>query len=54
MPPPKGVRIGLGEGDATPLSLSLPVSFLPPTSRTRKGGILLLLGGGFLPPWRAL
>ena len=39
-PLPRGVRIGLGEGGAAPLSLSLSLSFLPPPSfpsRTRKG-----------------
>ena len=41
-PLPWGVRIGLGEGGAAPLSLSLPTSF------PLLVGVLLLLGGGLL------
>ena len=40
--PPKGLQIGLGEGGAAPLSLSLPTSF------PLLVGVLLLLGGGLL------
>ena len=51
-PPLPLVRIGLGGGGA-PLFPSPLFPFLPPPSRSRKGGVLLLLGGGLPPPWRA-
>ena len=52
---PRGVRIGLGEGGVAPLSLSLSLSFLPPSL------FLVGLGKGSPtptrrrtpPPWRA-
>ena len=47
--PPSPIRIG--EGVGPPFLLSL-FPFLPPPSRTRKGGNLLLVGVGF-PPWGA-
>ena len=45
-PLPWGVRIGLGEGGAAPLSLSLSLSFLPPSS------FLVGLGKGSPTPTR--
>ena len=45
-PLPCGVRIGLGEGGAAPLSLSLSLSFLPPSS------FLVGLGKGSPTPTR--
>ena len=55
-PPLPLVRIGLGGGGAAPplFPSPSPPSF-PLPSRSRKGGVLLLLGGGLLllgrPPW---
>ena len=48
-PPPLGVQIGQGRGRRRPLfppSLPLLPSPFPLPSWTRKGGVLLLLGGG--------
>ena len=53
------VRIGLGGGVEPPPSFSSPLlpsllpSFLLLLVGLGKGGVLLLLGGGFLPPWCA-
>ena len=60
MPLPWGVRIGLGEGGAAPLSLYLSHSFLPPSLflvGLGKEGVLLPVGVGLpplaRPPWPA-
>ena len=50
-PPPSGPN-WTRRGGAPPSFLP-PLPFPSPPSRSRKGGVLLLLGGGFLLPWRA-